>query len=126
MPRPRVRHRRFLILLVLLAIALLDAKLDRERRSLTILWKPTSKLRIDDGVRAIERGVSGLWGATPEDAGVRVTPLRTGSRASGDAKKTPPAPGAATRQQGSSREPGALDRHSEQDRRRLDQAVSGN
>jgi hypothetical protein len=126
MPRPRVRHPRFLILIALLAIALLDAKLDRERKSLTILWKPTSKFRIDDGLRTIERGVSGLWGATPEDSGVHVTPLRTGARASGDAKKTPSAPAAATRRQGAARNTGALDRHSEQDRRRLDQAVSGN
>ena len=125
MPRPHVRHGRFLILIVLLAIALLDARLDRERKSLTILWKPTSKLRIDDGLRAIERRVSGLWGAMPEDAGVRVTPLRTGARASGNAKKTPPAPAAATGHQGAARDTGALDRHSEQDRRRLDQAVSG-
>jgi hypothetical protein len=125
MPRPRIIHWRFLILLALLAIALLDAKLDRGHKSLTILWKPTSKLRIDDGVRAIERGIATLWRMAPGDAGVRVTPVRSGARGPREAKKASPGVEAATGREGAPRDPGALDRHSEQDRRRLDRAVSG-
>jgi len=118
MPRARTRHWRFLILCFLLAIALLDAKLDPARKSITILWKPTSKLRIDDGLNAIERGIARLWKATPGDAGLRMTPVGT--------RNTPAKPRATTGKEGRARDPKALDTHSEEDRRRLDRAVSGN
>jgi len=118
MPRTRTRHWRFLILLFLLAIALLDAKLDTGRKSLTIQWKPTSKLRVDDGVHAIERGIARLWKATPGAAGLRRTPVGTAN--------TPAKPEAATSKAGLARDPKALDAHSQEDRRRLDRAVSGN
>ena len=124
MPRPRIRHWRSLILLACLAIALLDAKLDPRRKSLTIRWKPTSVLRIDDGLRAIERGFVALWKATPRDAGVRVTPLGAGASKKGDRKGG--APATSTRGQVAAPAPGPLDHHSEADRRRLDRAVSGN
>ncbi len=109
-----------------MAVALLDAKLDRERKSLSIVWKPTSKLRIDEGFRAIERGVVWLQTAASGDAVVPVTAGRVGTRASGDNEKPAAAARAAPRREGAARIPKALDRHSEQDRRRLDQAVSGN
>ncbi len=126
MPRPRIRHWRSLILLACLAIALLDAKLDPARKSLTILWKPTSVLRIDDGLRAIERGVVALWKATPRDAGVRVTPLGAGAGASTKGDRKGGAPAASTRGRDAVPAPKPLDHHSEADRRRLDRAVSGN
>jgi len=126
MSRHRIRHWRSLILLACLAIALLDAKLDPARKSLTIRWKPTSVLRIDDGLRAIERGVAAIWKATPPDAGIRVTPPGGHPRAAAKADRAPAAPAAAPRGQGSAPAPKILDHHNEEDRQRLDQTVSGN